>query len=130
MRKPLILPAVSITGIADRGKGVGRTEDGLVVFVEDAVPGDVVDVYVQKKKGGFAEGVIQEVITYSPKRVPHFCDHFKVCGGCKWQYLDYADQLEQKQQVAYDALLRIGKLDIDELLPILGADETRYYRNK
>jgi 23S rRNA (uracil1939-C5)-methyltransferase len=130
MRKPLILPAVSITGIADRGKGVGRTEDGLVVFVEDAVPGDVVDVYVQKKKGGFAEGVIQEVITYSPKRVPHFCNHFKVCGGCKWQYLDYADQLEQKQQVAYDALLRIGKLDIDELLPILGADETRYYRNK
>ncbi|MBU6341354.1 MAG: 23S rRNA (uracil(1939)-C(5))-methyltransferase RlmD [Bacteroidetes bacterium] len=130
MRKPLILPAVPITGIADRGKGVGRTADGMVVFVEDAVPGDVVDVFVQKKKGGFAEGYVQTVLEYSPKRVQPFCDHFKVCGGCKWQYLDYADQLEQKQQVAYDALLRIGKLDIDTLLPIIGAENTRYYRNK
>jgi 23S rRNA (uracil1939-C5)-methyltransferase len=129
-RKHIILPSVSITGIADRGKGVGRTPDGLVVFVEDAVPGDVVDVFVQKKKGGFAEGVVQEYIQLSPKRVEPFCDHFKVCGGCKWQYMAYEDQLAEKQQVAYDALLRIGKLQVGTLLPIIGADNTTYYRNK
>lgn len=129
-RKHIVLPSVSITGIADRGKGVGRTPDGLVVFVEDAVPGDVVDVYVQKKKGGFAEGVVQQYIQLSPKRVEPFCEHFKVCGGCKWQYMAYEDQMAEKQQVAYDALLRIGKLQVGTLLPIIGADNTTYYRNK
>ncbi|MEI6407992.1 MAG: 23S rRNA (uracil(1939)-C(5))-methyltransferase RlmD [Bacteroidota bacterium] len=129
-RKHIVLPSVSITGIADRGKGVGRTPDGLVVFVEDAVPGDVVDVFVQKKKGGFAEGVVQEYIQLSPKRVEPFCEHFKVCGGCKWQYMAYEDQMAEKQQVAYDALLRIGKLQVGTLLPIIGADNTTYYRNK
>jgi len=129
-RKHIILPSVPITGIADRGKGVGRTPDGLVVFVEDAVPGDVVDVFVQKKKGGFAEGVVQDFVTMSPQRVEPFCEHFKVCGGCKWQYLSYEDQLVHKQQVVQDALLRIGKIQVGEILPILGAKETTFYRNK
>jgi 23S rRNA (uracil1939-C5)-methyltransferase len=130
MRKPLILSAVPITGIADRGKGVGRTPDGMVVFVEDAVPGDVVDVYVQKKKAGFAEGKVEQYVQLSPQRVEPFCQHFKVCGGCKWQYFSYPDQLAHKQQVATDALLRIGKVQVGEFLPIIGAPHTTYYRNK
>jgi 23S rRNA (uracil1939-C5)-methyltransferase len=129
-KKPIILPAVPIHGIADRGKGVGRTADGLTVFVEGAVPGDVADVFVQKKKGGFAEGRVERLVTPSPGRIEPFCSHFTICGGCKWQNLSYDDQLRHKQQVVEDALRRIGKVDIEEMLPILGAPETTYYRNK
>lgn len=129
-KKNIVLPSVHITGIADRGKGVGRTDDGLVVFVEGAVPGDVVDVFVQKKKGGFAEGYTIEFRKMSPHRVEAFCQHFEVCGGCKWQNLDYQTQLAHKQQVVEDSLRRIGKVEIGEFQPILGAPETTYYRNK
>jgi 23S rRNA (uracil1939-C5)-methyltransferase len=129
-KKHIILPEVPIHGIADRGKGVGRTAEGLTVFVEGAVPGDVVDVFVQKKKGGFAEGVLERLVQPSPDRVDAFCQHFEVCGGCKWQNLHYAAQLRHKQQVVEDALLRIGKIQVEEFLPILGAPETTYYRNK
>ena len=128
--KHFIIPEVPIHGIADRGKGVGRTSAGLTVFVEGAVPGDVVDVYVQKKKGNFAEGLTDRIVTPSPDRIAAFCQHFSVCGGCKWQNLDYEAQLRHKQQVVEDALLRIGKVEISEILPIVGASETTYYRNK
>lgn len=129
-KKHYILPAVPIHGIADRGKGVGRTAEGMAVFVEGAVPGDVVDVFVQKKKGGFAEGVVERLVTPSADRVAPFCEHFTVCGGCKWQNLDYSAQLQHKQQVVEDALRRIAKVEVDEFLPILGAPDTRFYRNK
>ncbi|HRI61205.1 MAG TPA: TRAM domain-containing protein, partial [Saprospiraceae bacterium] len=129
-KKHIVLENVPIHGIADRGKGVGRTADGLTVFVEGAVPGDVVDVFVQKKKGGFAEGRVERIATPSPDRVEAFCSHFSICGGCKWQNLDYQAQLRHKQQVVEDALIRIGKVRIGEFLPILGAPETTYYRNK
>lgn len=129
-RKHYTLPNIPIHGIADRGKGVGRTEEGMAVFVDGAVPGDVVDVFVQKKKGGFAEGRVENIVTPSPERVEAFCAHFEICGGCKWQNLDYSAQLRHKQQVVEDALIRIGKLDIGEFLPILGAPETVFYRNK
>lgn len=129
-KKTLILPAVPIHGIADRGKGVGRTADGLVVFVDGAVPGDVVDVFVQKKKKEFAEGVVERIVTPSPRRVEPFCEHFKICGGCKWQYLAYEDQLAHKQQAVEEALRRIAKVEVGEFLPILGAPETTFYRNK
>ena len=119
-----------IEGIADRGKGIGRTEDGLVAFVEGAVPGDVVDVFVQKKKASFAEGVVERFIAYSPDRTTPFCEHFSVCGGCKWQNLQYEAQLNHKQQAVEDALLRIGKIQIGEMRHILGAPETTFYRNK
>jgi 23S rRNA (uracil1939-C5)-methyltransferase len=130
VKKHSILPAVHIHGIADRGKGVGRTAEGIAVFVEGAVPGDVVDVFVQKKKGGFVEGTAQNIVSPSPDRVPAFCQHFSICGGCKWQNLDYQAQLRHKQQVVDDALRRIGKIEIGEFLPILGAPATTYYRNK
>ena len=129
-RKQFTLPNILIHGIADRGKGVGRTEEGMAVFVDGAVPGDVVDVFVQKKKGGFAEGRVETIVTPSPDRVEAFCQHFSICGGCKWQNLDYEAQLRHKQQVVEDALLRIGKIEIGEFLPILGAPETVFYRNK
>ena len=129
-KRPLTLFHVPIHGIADRGKGVGRTAEGLTVFVEGAVPGDVVDVFVQKKKSGFAEGNVERLVTPSPDRVDYFCQHFPVCGGCKWQNLDYAAQLRHKQQVVEDALRRIGKVEVGEFLPILGAPQTTFYRNK
>lgn len=129
-KKNIVLPNVHITGIADRGKGVGRTDEGLVVFVEGAVPGDVVDVFVQKKKGGFAEGYTVEFQKMSPHRVEPFCQHFEICGGCKWQNLNYQTQLAHKQQVVEDSLRRIGKVEIGEFQPILGAPETTFYRNK
>lgn len=129
-RKHIVLPAVPIHGIADRGKGVGRTAEGMTVFVEGAVPGDVVDVFVQKKKSGFAEGVVEKLITPSPDRVEAFCQHFDICGGCKWQNLSYEAQLRHKQQVVEDALIRIGKIEVGEMQAILGGEETTFYRNK
>jgi len=128
--KSFIAPAVPIRGVADRGKGVGRTPDGLVLFVEGAVPGDVADVFVQKKKGGFGEGRIERLLVPSPERAEPFCEHFTVCGGCKWQHLQYAAQLEHKNQNVLDAFQRIAKVPVEEFQPILGAPETTYYRNK
>lgn len=129
-KKHSILPDITIHGIADRGKGVGRSADGLTIFVTGAVPGDVVDVFIQKKKSGFAEGVVDRIVVPSVDRTAAFCEHFSVCGGCKWQNLSYEAQLRHKQQVVEDALLRIGKIKVGEFLPILGAQETTYYRNK
>lgn len=129
-RKPQIVEEVHITGIADKGRGVGRDAEGRVFFVEDVVPGDVVDVLAYTKKKGYFLGVIEQMRSYSPHRVTPFCEHFDLCGGCSWQHLDYAAQLEHKQRTVEDALLRIGKLEVEDFQPILGADPTTYYRNK
>ncbi|MCC7246341.1 MAG: 23S rRNA (uracil(1939)-C(5))-methyltransferase RlmD, partial [Saprospiraceae bacterium] len=129
-RKQLILENVSIHGVADRGTGVGKTPEGLTVFVEGAVPGDVVDVFVQKKKSAFAEGKVERLVTPSPDRREPFCQHFDHCGGCKWQNLDYAAQIHHKEQVVHDAFGRIAKVPVREWLPILGAPQTEFYRNK
>ncbi len=129
-RKLPRLENVNITGIADKGRCVGRTEDGRVVFVEDAVPGDVVDVQVNRKKKGVLFGFTTEIKKYSIERVGAFCQHFELCGGCKWQHLTYAAQLKHKQTVVEDAILRIGKLEVDEMQQILPALEQTYYRNK
>jgi 23S rRNA (uracil1939-C5)-methyltransferase len=129
-KKAFIAPAVSIHGAADRGKGVGRTPEGLVLFVDGAVPGDVVDVYVQKHKGGFGEGRVERLIETSPQRVEPFCAHFSVCGGCKWQHLAYEAQLEHKHQTVLDAFQRIAKMPVGAFFPIAGAPATTYYRNK
>ena len=129
-KSPVILENVSIHGLADKGKGVGRTPDGRVVFVEGAVPGDVVDVTVQKKKKGIFEGIVADFRQKSEARVEPFCQHFDWCGGCKWQNLSYDEQLRHKQQVVEDALRRIGKVEIEDFQPILPAPETVFYRNK
>lgn len=128
-KAPVIWEQISIFGLADKGRGVGRNAEGMVVFVEETAPGDVVDVRVTKKKD-FAQGVAIKYHQYSTERVAPFCSHFNVCGGCKLQHMDYEAQLRHKDQLVHDALQRIGKVEVGEYSPIIGADETRYYRNK
>jgi 23S rRNA (uracil1939-C5)-methyltransferase len=127
--KPIIA-GVTIFGIADKGRAIGRTPEGVVVFVEGAVPGDIVTIQTTKKKKGMAEGYVLEVTSPSPDRVKPFCTHFGVCGGCKWQNLDYDAQLFHKDKVVKDAFKHLAKVEVGEWLPIVGAQENRYYRNK
>ncbi len=128
--KKRIVPEVEITGIADRGKSVGRDSQGRVIFVDKVVPGDIVDVLVYKKKKGSFIGIPQEFRHYSKDRIEPFCEHFGKCGGCKWQHLDYQAQVKHKQRTVDNAMQRIGKVNIGEVLPFLAAPQTQYYRNK
>lgn len=123
------LSNVEIFDIAEEGKGVARHDD-LVLFIEKAIPGDVVNVELQRKKKSFAEGRVTEILTSSPYRIEPFCPHFGVCGGCKWQHMEYDAQLKFKQQSVDNALSRIGKVDTASMEPILGSAQTMYYRNK
>ncbi len=129
-KKEIIIENVKITGIADKGKAVGRDEDGVVYFVSDAVPGDVVNILRLKKRKGVYLGMVKDFVRYSPDRVKPVCEHFGVCGGCKWQHLDYAVQLQHKNQTVLDAMSRIAKIDTDCISPIKGADKIYQYRNK
>ncbi len=128
--KKKIIPEVEITGIADKGKSVGRDAEGRVIFVEKVAPGDVIDVLVYKKKKGYFLGVPQEFRSFSKDRSEPFCAHFGKCGGCKWQHLGYEAQARHKQQTVDNAMKRIGKIEAQEVLPFLKAPDTRYYRNK
>lgn len=128
--KRKLLEKVNITGIADRGRSIGRSSEGEVVFVNEVAPGDVVDVLVLRKKRGVMQGIPKTFHEMSPDRVEPFCEHFNSCGGCKWQHLSYEAQIQHKEIVVNDALRRIGKVEAEETLPILGADPIRYYRNK
>ncbi len=120
---------VEIIDIAEEGKGVAK-HDNLVLFIERAVPGDVVDVELIRKKKNFAEGKISEVKKASEHRIDPFCSHFGICGGCKWQHMTYESQLKFKEQYVGNALSRIGKVDVSGMEPILGSAQTEYYRNK
>jgi 23S rRNA (uracil1939-C5)-methyltransferase len=124
-----ILENVAITAIAAEGKGLARV-DNFVVFVEKAIPGDIIDAKIIKKKKDYALAEIDTLIKLSDKRIESFCAHFGTCGGCKWQHVDYKFQLEFKQQLVADAFLRIGKTEIPSMQPILGCEQTVYYRNK
>lgn len=124
-----LIEGVEIFDIAEDGKGVGRLDE-LVVFVEKAIPGDLVDVEVYKKKKNFAEARVKNLRSSSKHRVEAFCDHFGICGGCKWQHMDYHAQLEFKQLAVKNALGRIGKLEVSHMESILPSAKTRYYRNK
>lgn len=126
----ILLPAVRIEKVAAEGKALAHLEDGAVVFVDFAVPGDVVDIRVLKKKKNYLEGRIERMVMPSQQRLAPFCEHFGICGGCRWQPLPYPMQLEAKRQQVYDQLVRIGHLDIPEILPIVGSDKTENYRNK
>ena len=129
-KKPFVLENVRITGMADKGRSVGRSPDGRVVFVERTAPGDLVDVLVLRRKKGFMEGVPQQFHFLSEDRMDAFCQHFGICGGCKWQHITYEAQCQHKEQVVRDALQRIGKIDIGEFISILPSEKTTYYRNK
>ena len=128
-RKKHIIPDLTISGIAAKGKGIVR-HNNKVIFVENAIPGDVADVQIRRNKKDYAEGFIVNLKTPSPDRTEAFCEHFGSCGGCKWQHLSYAKQTAYKQQIVQDAFQRIGKLDFPPLQHILQADPTEYYRNK
>lgn len=125
----LILENVLIESVAAEGKAIAHI-DGAVLFVELAVPGDILNVRVTKKKKNYMEGVIDSIIKPSEHRLEPFCSHFGVCGGCKWQPLPYEMQLQAKQQQVWDQLVRIGHLQIPEISPILPSDNITYYRNK
>jgi 23S rRNA (uracil1939-C5)-methyltransferase len=128
--KELIIEKVRFTGIADKGKAVGRNAEGIVVFAEDVAPEDVADVRVTKKKNSYIEGIATTFHEYSPDRVTPFCRHFEFCGGCKWQHLDYAAQLRHKQKVVEDTMQHLAKVPIADFQPILGVENPRFYRNK
>ena len=129
-KKPLpLLEGVTIEAVAAEGKCLFHWED-LVVFVPFCVPGDVCDVQIRRKKHSFAEGEVVRFVEYSKVRAIPFCQHFGVCGGCKWQNLPYEEQLKFKQQQVYDQLHRIGKVELPEFRPILGSVKTQEYRNK
>ncbi len=128
-KKPEILENVLVEDYAAEGKSLARV-DGKVIFIESVVPGDVVDVQLFKNKKDWAEGFPLRFISYSKDRVNPFCAHFGVCGGCQWQMLPYEKQLTYKQKQVEEALRRIGKVQIPEMLPIIGAEQTRQYRNK
>lgn len=124
-----ILEKVLIEDYAAEGKSLARV-DGKVVFVEGAVPGDIVDIQLQKNKADWAEGFAKTFHSYSANRVQPFCEHFGVCGGCQWQMLPYAQQLQYKHKQVVDNLTRIAKVPLPEIAPILGATPTEGYRNK
>ena len=142
-----ILEAVTISDVAAEGKALARVND-MVIFVPYVVPGDVVDIQLTKKKHKYAEGRVVKFHDYSKDREVPFCEHFGVCGGCKWQPLPYQAQIRFKQQQVYDALTRIGKIELPEFVseqsglkernnyaergfyPIMGSRKTTFYRNK
>ena len=129
-KKPLpLLEGVTIEAIAAEGKCLFHWDD-LVVFVPFCVPGDVCDVQIRHKKHSFAEGEVIRFIQYSNVRATPFCQHFGICGGCKWQNLPYSEQLKFKQQQVFDQLTRIGKIELPEISPILGSKHIYEYRNK
>ena len=124
-----MLSGVLVEDYAAEGKSLARV-DGKVIFIENAVPGDIVDIRLGKNKKDWAEGYITAFRQYSADRVEPFCAHFGVCGGCRWQMLPYVRQLQYKQQQVEDVLRRIGKVALPAVNPILGAPETTHYRNK
>ncbi len=129
-RKPLpILEKVTITDVAAEGKALARVDD-MVVFVPYAAPGDVVDIQLLRKRHNYAEGKILAFHEFAEERVKPFCEHFGICGGCKWQHLPYEAQIRYKHKQVIDNLTRIGKIKMEEILPILGSVHTRFYRNK
>ena len=129
-RKPLpILTDILITDVAAEGKAIAKV-DNLVIFVPYVVPGDVVDLQIKRKKHSYAEAEAIAIKKYSELRAKPFCKHFGVCGGCKWQCLPYEEQLRFKQKQVWDNLTRIGKIELPEMMPILGSKHVARYRNK
>lgn len=128
-RKRIVLQNVVLENYAAEGKSLARV-DGKVIFVENTIPGDEVDVLLRKSKKDWAEGIAIHFHNYSSLRVEPFCQHFGVCGGCQWQMLPYEQQLKYKHQQVVDNLQRIGKVELPEIMPIIGAAQTTRYRNK
>lgn len=127
--KNKVLKEIEIENIAAEGKCITHYE-GKVVFVTGVAPGDIADIKIIRKKKSFLEAIPLKIHHYSKLRQEPFCSHFGTCGGCKWQHINYTTQLSYKQQQVVDSFERIAKVAIPEVSPILGTDETKYYRNK
>jgi len=121
---------IEVIDTAAKGKSVAKSPDGRVVFLSNAVPGDIVDIRTGRKRKSFFEGKAVKFHHLSDKRVEPVCEHFGVCGGCKWQFMNYSDQLFYKQKEVTNNLIRIGHLDLPEVTPIAGSKKTYFYRNK
>lgn len=124
-----MLLGVTVSDMAAEGKSICRVDD-QVVFITGAVPGDVVDIQITKKRSNYCEGFVTRFITYSPIRVEPFCKYFGKCGGCKWQFIPYEKQVEYKEREVLNNLRRLGHVELPENLPILPSEKNEYYRNK
>ena len=120
---------VTITDVAAEGKAIAKVDD-MVIFTQYAVPGDVVDLQIFKKKKNYMEGRVIKFHSYSEKRCDAVCEHYGTCGGCKWQILPYDEQIRYKQKQVVDNLTRLGHIELPEVTPILGSEKTYFYRNK
>ena len=120
---------VTITDVAAEGKAIAKVDD-MVIFTQYAVPGDVVDLQIFKKKKNYMEGRVIKFHSYSEKRCEAACEHYGTCGGCKWQILPYEEQIRYKQKQVVDNLTRLGHIELPEITPILGSEKTYFYRNK
>jgi len=121
---------IAVTDAGAKGKTIGKAPDGRIIFISNAVPGDIVDVQTTKKRKAYFEGIATTFHTLSDKRTTPVCEHFGICGGCKWQHMEYPHQLYYKQKEVENNLRRIGHLEIPEILPIIGSDQKYFYRNK
>ncbi|MBT8310743.1 MAG: 23S rRNA (uracil(1939)-C(5))-methyltransferase RlmD [Flavobacteriaceae bacterium] len=121
---------IEVFDAGSKGKSVAKAPDGRIIFINNAVPGDVVDIQTFKKRKAYYEGKAINFHTLSNKRTDPVCEHFGTCGGCKWQHMSYSSQLHYKQKEVKNNLERIGHLELPEISPILGADQQYLYRNK
>jgi 23S rRNA (uracil1939-C5)-methyltransferase len=121
---------LEITGAGAKGKSIAKAPDGKVIFINNAVPGDVADIQTTRKKKSYYEGTATKIHKYSERRVEPVCQHFGTCGGCKWQHMGYEHQLFFKQEEVENNLRRLGKIELPEVDPILGSKEIYFYRNK
>ena len=124
-----IIENVEIINVAAEGKAIAKIEN-KVVFITQVVPGDIVDIQITKKRKSYMEAVPVKFHKYSDIRTDTFCEHFGVCGGCKWQNLPYTEQLKYKHQQVVDNLERIAKVELPEIDYILASEKTTFYRNK
>ena len=129
-KKNRLFENLEITGAGAKGKSIAKAPDGKVIFIKNAVPGDIADIQTTRKKKSFYEGTAVNIHKFSDKRVEPVCPHFGTCGGCKWQFMGYEHQLFYKQQEVENNLKRIGKIELPEITPISGSENIYFYRNK
>ena len=122
--------ALEVIDINTKGMGVAKNKEGAVYFIKNVVPGDIVDIRAYKKRRGYFEAEPITWVKKSDQRITPVCEHFGVCGGCKWQHLNYKGQLYYKEKGVLHNLSHIGKLDINKILPIVGVENPFFYRNK
>ncbi|MBK5194126.1 MAG: TRAM domain-containing protein, partial [Flavobacteriaceae bacterium] len=129
-KENLIFERLEILGAGAKGKSIAKAPNGKVIFIGNAVPGDIADIQTNKMKKSFYEGTAVKFHEYSNKRVEPVCEHFGTCGGCKWQFMGYEHQLFYKQEEVENNLKRIGKIELPPITPILGSPDIYFYRNK